>query len=209
MLIFADPSLVFFAVPKTGTSAIEKRLKGRADVAITQPRSKHMTPRRYRATLEAAINDTFKIAPDYMAILRDPVDRLGSWYRYRMRQNLKGKKASTEGVSFADFVAAHLEEPQPRFAGKIVPQTDFVYDSDGTPILTHLFAYERPDLWTAFLSARFGRELTFERVNVSQPLPLDLPGDLRRRLEEHMAPEVELHRRLAQAGFLGTGGTPI
>jgi aldehyde:ferredoxin oxidoreductase len=46
----------------------------------------------------AAIGETF-------AVMREPVDRLVSWYRYQQREPVPGAPESTTDLDFADFVA--------------------------------------------------------------------------------------------------------
>ena len=41
---------------------------------------------------------------------------MGSWYRYRQRDQLKGHQNSTHGISFDAFLTAYMSEDRPHFA---------------------------------------------------------------------------------------------
>ena len=111
MLVFWDQRLAFLATPKTGSTAIAAALESLAAVSIQRPPLlKHTTVHRYRRFvgpyLEAASKDRFTV----VAMMREPRDWLGSWYRYRQREETDPVR-STSGVSFAEFVQSWCPDP--------------------------------------------------------------------------------------------------
>lgn len=99
MLVFWSEKLVFLSVPKTGTTAIEKALAPKAAMVISNPPElKHAPVYRYnrffRPMFEKACGEENM---ETMAVMREPISWLGSWYRYRQRDFLKGKANSTSG----------------------------------------------------------------------------------------------------------------
>jgi hypothetical protein len=68
---------------------------------------------------------------ELMAIMREPVDWLSSWYRYRSRPALAGQQQSTSDMDFDTFVEAWLSEAPPVFA-QIGRQSRFLSEEDGT-----------------------------------------------------------------------------
>ena len=110
MLVFFEQRLAFLATPKTGSTAIAAALESLAAVSIQRPPLlKHTTVHRYRRFigpfLEAASKDSFTV----VALMREPRDWLGSWYRFRQREETEAGK-STRGMSFDDFVRAWCHE---------------------------------------------------------------------------------------------------
>jgi hypothetical protein len=56
MLVFSKAKLVFLAVPKTGSTALEAAFLPWADASfLNPPRLKHMTVRRYRRQMARVI----------------------------------------------------------------------------------------------------------------------------------------------------------
>jgi hypothetical protein len=127
-----------------------------------------------------------------LCVIREPVDWLGSWYRYRGRAALDGHPNSTKDLSFAEFVEAYLNKPTPPFArvGRI---SRFVAGASGGPGVTHMFRYENLAGVTRFLSDRFETAIVLPRVNVSSRARLDLPAALRARLETELSEDFALY----------------
>ncbi|MBF9042292.1 gamma-glutamyl kinase [Rhodobacterales bacterium HKCCE4037] len=174
MLVFWKARLVLLAVPKTGTTALEEALLPHADSAILNPpQQKHCTVKRYRAQLQKFFEQRGQRRLELMAVVREPVGWLSSWYRYRARDAISGTENSTQGLGFDAFVEAWLEDDPPPFA-KVGRQSRFVADEDGSLGIDHLFSHAKLDLAVAFLEDRVGAQLDLGRTNVSpaQDTPL-------------------------------------
>jgi hypothetical protein len=165
MLVFWEQRLAFLATPKTGSTAIAAALESLAAVSIQRPPLlKHTTVHRYRRFigpfLEAASKDTFTV----VALMREPTDWLGSWYRFRQRDETDAGK-STKGISFDDFVRAWCQDPRPDFAD-VGSQGKFLRPRQGVGV-DRLFRYEEIDTFVHFLEERLGCEIILPRLNVS------------------------------------------
>ncbi|NNK78987.1 MAG: sulfotransferase family 2 domain-containing protein, partial [Litoreibacter sp.] len=174
MLVFHSQKLVYLAVPKTGTTAVENALGASASSVFRDPPGlKHANARRFerefRPILEKSGQRTFKT----VAAIREPLDWLASWYRYRTRPAIAGHPNSTRDISFDAFIEAYLSEDQPPFA-KVGSQARFLTDTDGKVLVDHVFPYERLKEMIAFLEARLRIETTIETVNASPSLEIAL-----------------------------------
>lgn len=183
MLVFWAEKLVFLAVPKTGTTAIEGALAPRASLVLRDPpQLKHSPVYRYRRFL-APFFEKAGGAPDLetMAVVRHPIDWLGSWWRYRARPDLTGHPNSTAEVSFDDFVEEYCRGKPAPFA-RVGSQAKFLLDPDGAIGVDRLFRYEDQPRMIAFLEDRLGGQITLPRLNVSP----DRTAVLRPRVEEKL-----------------------
>lgn len=165
MLVFWEQRLAFLATPKTGSTAIAAALESLAAVSIQRPPLlKHTTVHRYRRFigpyLEAASKDNFTL----VALMREPKDWLGSWYRFRQREEIEPAK-STRDMSFDDFVRAWCRDPRPDFAD-VGSQGKFLRPRQGAGA-DRLFRYEAIGTFVQFLEDRLGCEITLPRLNVS------------------------------------------
>jgi hypothetical protein len=172
MLVFWDERLAFLATPKTGSTAIAAALESLAAVSIQRPPLlKHTTVHRYRRFvgpyLEAASKDSFTL----VALMREPRDWLGSWYRFRQREGTEPAK-STAGISFDDFVRAWCADPCPEFAD-VGSQGRFLRPRQGVGV-DRLFRYDEIDQFVDFLEDRLGCEIILPRLNVSPTGATDL-----------------------------------
>ena len=198
MLLFWKAKLVLLAVPKTGTTALEAALLAHADTAILNPpEKKHLTARRWRNQLAPFFEKRGTRQIETMAIIREPRDWLGSWYRYRARPEISGSASSTAGMDFAQFVTGWLSDPEPEYA-RVGRQSRFVANAEGKIIVDHLFRYEDLDQAVDFLQQRLGVTLDLGRRNISPQADLSLPPALEARLQREAAADFDLWARLGR-----------
>ena len=198
MLLFWKAKLVLLAVPKTGTTALEAALLAHADTAILNPpEKKHLTARRWRNQLAPFFENRGARQIETMAIIREPRDWLGSWYRYRARPEISGSASSTAGMDFAQFVTGWLSDPEPEYA-RVGRQSRFVANAEGKIIVDHLFRYEDLDQAVDFLQQRLGVTLDLGRRNISPQADLSLPPALEARLQREAAADFDLWARLGR-----------
>jgi len=198
VLVFGKENLVFLAVPKTGTTAIEGALAPRATMVIRDPPIlKHCPHYRYRRFIEPFLM-TAGTAPQTMAVVRNPIDWLSSWYRYRSRDDLAGHANSTRDVSFDDFVSEYAKGKPAGFAA-VGSQAKFLADAEGRIGVTHLFQYEDQPRLIGFLETRLRVTLTLPRLNVSPLREVRLSAEVEQRLRRKCAPEFAAWEAAGQA----------
>lgn len=194
MLVFWKQRLAILATPKTGSTAIETALEPLSVLTITRPpEMKHTPAYRYqrfiRPYLRASAGEEFTV----VALMREPVDWLGSWYRFRQRDEVMSPEKSTRELSFAQFVEGYMQAPRPVFAD-VGAQAKFLSGMNGAPLgVDRLFRYEAIGDFVAFLEDRLDCVIELPRLNVSPEGTTDLPGELAGRLRAYLAPEYALY----------------
>lgn len=200
MLVFANANLVLFAVPKTGSTAYHLALRGKADIVLAgRAAIKHMTARKYDRHFAPYLAQAHGLTPERVAVIRDPLEQVRSWYRYRQRPDTAGRPNSAAGLSFDEFVLASLQDDPPPYA-RLGNQLAFVSDRQGTIRIDHLFAYERPVVFRQFLSDRLGFEVKTDQKNVSLPAPTPISPQVEARLRAARTDEFALHDSILAAG---------
>lgn len=197
MLVFSEQNLVFLAVPKTGTTAVEWALRPKADIIFGKNR-KHTTGMRYRMKIAPFLKEAYGIKPKPIAVMRNPVEQIRSWFRYRQGVSETNSDRSTEGRSFDDFVLAVIEDEPPIYAA-IGSQYNFLTSSRGKLLVAHLFAYEAQPLFRNFLIERFGDDLKFKQKNVSPNADTSLSPEVEAKLRAARSKEFDLYDRLMSA----------
>ncbi|WP_347309745.1 hypothetical protein [Defluviimonas sp. SAOS-178_SWC] len=195
MLVFWKQRLVYLATPKTGTTAIEAALEPLASVVIQRPPElKHTSVHRYwrflAPYLELAADEDFMV----VAVMREPIDWLGSWYRYRQRISGVHPDRSTSGMSFNNFIEGYLSDPQPEYAN-VGWQSRFLVPEKG-PGVDRLFRYDDMGSLVGFLEDRLDCEITLPRLNVSPEGSTDLDPALEARLREACVKDFALYDSL-------------
>lgn len=181
MMVFWEQRLVVLATPKTGSTALETALEQRAAlVSRRPPELKHTPAYRYRRFLGPYLEKTANARFEVVAMMREPVDWLGSWYRFRQRQTRLRSKFDTSGMTFDAFVEGYIAKPRPGFAD-VGSQSRFL--SDGKAVgVDRIFAYERMPEFIAYLSEKLDQSIELQQENVSPVLPLALSPDVVARL---------------------------
>jgi len=193
MLVFFKERLAFLSVPKTGTTAYQTALADRADMVISDPPLlKHAPVYRYNRFIRPMFLNVCDAELELMAVMRDPVSWLSSWYRYRQRPFMKDKPNNTHGISFDDFVLAYMKGQRPGFA-EVGSQLKFLERQKNGTGITHLFAYEDQSRLQNFLEERLDVTLDLKRENVSPAIEVNLSADVEKRFRRKFADEFALY----------------
>lgn len=193
MLVFVKHRLVILAVPKTGTTALETALGPHADLVVRDPPDlKHAPLYRYDRFFRPIFEKVCNAELETLAVMREPIDWLGSWYRYRRRPFMAGRPNATHGMDFDTFVDAYCRDDRPGFAD-VGSQAKFLQTRPKGLPLTHLFRYEDQPRLVAFLQDRLGLSIETARENVSPAAPLDLSAATRARLHAVAAADFALY----------------
>ena len=192
MLVFWKEKLVFLAVPKTGTTAIEGALAPRADAVFRDPPILKHTPfYRYKRwvlpMLEKAGAEDFET----VAVVRHPIDWLSSWYRYRLRNELIGHKNSTRGISFDEFIVEYCNESPAPFAN-VGSQAKFLAAQNKPTPCTHVFRYEAQPKLISFLEDRLSTQITLKQLNVSPTADISVDAEVMALLKREKAADFAL-----------------
>ena len=191
MMVFYKKALVMLAVPKTGTTAYEEALGPHADIVIRDPPIlKHSPWYRYNRFVRPMLEDVAGRPMTTLAVVREPISWLGSWWRYRQRADLRGAPQSTYGIEFDAFVDDYARGTKPPHA-QVGSQARFLQGKDGTRIVDHVFRYEEKDRLDAFLEARLGVAPRTHARNVSSGAVPALSERVQAKLRRKCAAEFE------------------
>lgn len=205
VLVLEASRLVFLANPKTATQSVRAMLRKRAMPGewLNDPGARHggIAPfnRKWRGMIEERLGGPVEV----FAVVRDPLERLDSWFRYR-RKNPAGEPTSTQGLEFADFLRAVVADEPPPFA-RVGAQDRFAGWDGKRAAIDVLFDYRRLDLMMDFLADRIGTRLYLPVKNVSTvaaaPLP-DLPEALMAALRRKLAGDFAVYEAVSATGVL-------
>ncbi|MDA7424228.1 gamma-glutamyl kinase [Thalassococcus lentus] len=195
MLVFWKQRLVFLAVPKTGTSAYEATLGPHAAMTIYDPPElKHAPVYRYNRFFRPMMEKMGAEDMELLAVIREPISWLGSWYRYRQRGFLEGKPTSTRGISFDAFCDAYATGDRPPYAN-VGSQAKFIEPRPNGVSVSHLYKYENQIGLLGFLEDRLQMKIDLPRENVSPRRDLELSAQTEAKLRRKCAEDFEVWER--------------
>ncbi len=200
MLVFSSAKLVFLSVPKTGSTAYEHALAPHASMVVSAPPElKHAPVFRYNRFFRPMLEKF--VGPDLtvLAVMREPLDWLGSWYRFRRRAALTGHPNGTHDIDFDGFVQAYMQGRKPAFA-EVGAQAKFLEPAGNGTAVTHLFRYDDPQGLCDFLAHRLGVEVSTEQMNRSPAQPLEISEQTRRKFVRKCAVDHQLWASIGPGG---------
>lgn len=215
MLIGSRHRFIFVANTKSASTAIERALKPHAEIHHGG------TPARKHIALAAALEEYADLfarpgmgaeAFFKFGVMRDPVDWIGSWFRYRKRKG--ARNPLPPAMSFAEFWARG-DWNIIRRDGRRNLQHRLFTAADGTVLADVIIPYHRLAELFPTICAHLGVRAAPERRNVSrEPAEtVEIPPRLREELRDFYAEDYALFERLdainaaGMARLTGRGGT--
>lgn len=194
MLIFWDQRLVFLATPKAGSTAVETALEPLACAAIQRPAAlKHTNLEAYRSFvgpwLAAQTGEDFTT----VALMREPVDWLRSWFRFRQRDDTDDPEHPMEGMSFANFTQHYAADGGPERLA-IGSQAAFLCDRHGH--VDRIFRYEDMASFVEFLEDRLNCAIELPRANVPPAADVNLRAAEETALRQAIEVDLALYATL-------------
>jgi hypothetical protein len=205
MLISVRHKFLFVANTKAASTSIEAILGPYAEIAHPGgPHGKHLPLSRIRAdywflfkTPVLPFSGFFRFG-----VMRDPVDWILSWYRYR-----KGNKVESplpDSMTFEQFWRAgdwniHMASGAPYGQSRI-----FV-DADGAPMADMILPYPQLEAQLPPVLALLGVNARMPKLNVSTIPPdhASVPADLAEEVRTHYATDYALWNRLTDINAAG------
>jgi hypothetical protein len=184
----------FLATTKTGSTAVERAFQRHAQlVARRPPRMKHATARTFDQVFVPVLEHYGHPRESYelVCIVREPVDWVHSWWRYRARPGTEGRPGHTGGLSFEAF-AEQVVGGEVRLGS----WADFVRVRPGRPPVERVYRYEHLSAAVAWMAGQLDVPVPdLARVNTSPRAVEPVAPATRRLLEQHLAADVEVHAR--------------
>jgi hypothetical protein len=196
MLIFWKQKLVFLATPKAGSSAIEAALEPLADVAFQRPAElKHTSAQDFQDHLAPYLYQQSGEAFTTVALMRQPIDWLRSWYRFRLRDDDEDPEHPMIGRTFEQFSQDYMATCRPAHA-KFPSQSEFLCDMAGTCAVDTVFRYDQIDRFVHFLEDQLDFAITLPRVNVPPAVDVALSEQTQVALTHAMTRDFALYDSL-------------
>ncbi len=205
MIIAPSHGFVLLSVPKVASTSLDEALAGYHEVVPGKPPAKHQNLLNFhRHTVPKIRRLGFeREAYEVVALFRDPVSWLESWWRYRQRPDVREHKAErfTGDLTFAEFARLFLTDKDATgIKGR--PAKFVAGDVDRGARIDRIFAVDRPEVWTAWFSERVGSPVEVPRRNrAGARQPADLPEALEAELRAWFAPEYDVLDRLRDDGW--------
>jgi chondroitin 4-sulfotransferase 11 len=137
LLISDTPPFIFIAVPKTGSSSVERILQPLADKAGSNRFNKHVLAMKLQDEL---VTEQWRAAYKF-AFVRNPYTWMYSWYRFRQRDSLNQPDSPyrdryTGDISFDEFIHSFYKNEM------MLKQSDFIATHRGELLVDFVGRFE-------------------------------------------------------------------
>lgn len=204
MIILGRQRLVFLEMPKAASTSIARMMKRGFpdDVIVRDKADRHIGIVGFRRKIEEPLSLALGGPVETFAVVRDPLDRAWSWFRYRQREKVRGLSVDTSGMGFERFLEDCLLRPVPAHA-RTGSQAKFVGFAVGRAEVDHLFDFADLGRLKTFLARRSAGGLHLPRRNASphDAMPT-IPADLSEALHKAWADDFALYDAVRTAGCL-------
>ncbi|MEM9567308.1 MAG: hypothetical protein AAF974_03290 [Cyanobacteria bacterium P01_E01_bin.34] len=169
MIVSLKHGFVFLCTPKCASSSVHAALASFGEITIKAPPPlKHTKYRDYVRFIQPYLEDRVNAEPlETTCIVREPVDWLYSWYRFRARYKALGEQQSTAEIVFPQFVEGYMSPHPPKYASGIVGQFNFVRNEAGDIGVDTIFAFDKIDDYVAYMSSKIGAAIELKTLNTS------------------------------------------
>ena len=162
MLVSTTHDFAYLANPKTGTTSFETAFRKYASFgSIAGSDSKHISYKKFRRQFRFFANKL-----EIVTCVRDPLETLYSWFRYRQRPQIASEENSTQNVSFEEFVDEWAKET-PRPFANVSSSVEFVLNSKGKIGDLTIFAHHISPGIHDYVAQKIGVEIPELEMNVS------------------------------------------
>lgn len=191
MMAMAHAGFVFLSMPKAGSTALQRHFGKHAQILFRQPPGmKHMSAATFENVMAPWLaryghpRETYET----LCLVRHPVDRALSWWKYRSRPEVAAAKSTGE-VTFAQFAEQLVSGEVP-----LGTAWNFVTTMDGQRLVDRVYRYEHladAAQWMAQCLSIDPPDL--QRTNASPARETEVDPGVRALLEAHYEADVRLY----------------
>lgn len=200
MIFDTRRKLCFLANTKTGSTTIERW----ASPTFQQVRFNNVPYKHadYRAFAKfCAIFDVDPDTIETICVVRHPLDKAQSWYKYRTRPEIQDPKHpkhanSLAGTTFEEFLLKQIERAREGKEVGLFCDRYFVQDEAGAVAVKRIYRYEDIDACIAYLQERFEIAKRPKKRNVSPPADLSVSAETRALFDEVFAEHISWYESL-------------
>ena len=194
-------------MPKTGTTSIQKALEKSATIRFARTGKfglKHIDAENFQKW-EKTLKDQFP-GDKFVSccVMREPIDLLRSWYKYRSRKKLKSDEKFTGNITFDKYINNLYEKKNQDKSGRSMfdGQSRFLFPKNKM-LIDRIFPYENFDSFIEFITRKIGKDLEIPRINISPKIAekeLVIKEDTLKKIEKFTSFDKEIYDQILKLG---------
>ena len=207
MLIFANQGLIVFALPKTGTTSIDTAIGNKATIRLKGTKGmglKHINAKRFNKWNKALKQEFPNQKFVSCCVMREPIDWISSWFRYRSRESLKNSSRYTGNLTFEEYLCNLCDRYEKKSSKslKLMGQSKFIIRKN-TIGIDRIFPYEKIDNFTQFISKKLDIKIELPKRNISPELSkskMEISKETLEKLKPFISLDVNIYNEIVKMG---------
>lgn len=202
MLIVPGKGFVFLAMTKAASTSIERAFIPYSNITLQRNPFKHTKYAGFQRYLQPYLTAQGYPRESYevVCVIREPIDWLSSWWRYRSREEIADPSNSAHRnyaghTSFEEFAYAFMKGKE-KFA-RVGRPSRFIQPQPkkADQPVDRIFRYDRLDLLVDYLCDKVGKQVKVGVKNVSPKMTYSLSEECERELKTFLEPEYQIYEQ--------------
>lgn len=193
MQISTEHGFAFLCTPKCASTSIEETINEFCNINFSgHPKIKHINSKVF---IESILLTHSKLVPsvkiESFCLIREPLEWIQSWYRYRARDELKNKthpnhQNYTGSISYNEFILEFIYEGTRKPFANLDTQYDFMKTHKNHIGVDYIFPMNNIETVATFLSEKVGEQIYIPLKNISPKKLVTLDEGLEIRLRKYL-----------------------
>ena len=205
MLIFANHGLIIYSVPKTGTTSIDKAIGMAATIRLSGTKNnglKHINTKKFNKwakTLKKEFPDQKFVS---CCVMREPIDWISSWFRYRSREGIKDRPNYTGNFTFEEYLSNLCDRSEHKKFPVFRGQSKFIIRKNKIAV-DRIFPYAKMNNFIEYISEKLDKKIELPMKNISPELSeskMNLSNETLDRLKPLIALDVNIYNQILKMG---------
>tara|TARA_B110000285_G_scaffold231454_1_gene300213 strand:+ start:60 stop:695 length:636 start_codon:yes stop_codon:yes gene_type:complete len=185
-------------MPKCASTSIERAISTLCNINFSgRARIKHINAQIFTEKILSAHQALLpSIQIESFCVMREPLQWIESWYKYRSREKFKKEhnRNYTGHISYNDFITEYISKGTRKPFAKIRTQYDFLKLRNGEIGIDLIFPLENMGLVEQFLFEKTNSKIIIPRINQSPTKDMtQLPPELEDALRQHLAKDIVVY----------------
>ncbi len=188
-------------MPKCASTSIEMVITPYCNQLFSSPNicEKHITANTFNEKILTLHKKQYpRKTIESICLIREPIDWLFSWYRYRQRKELadpshKSHIRYTGNITFDEFANEFTKKEQRKPFANIETQFDFVKTNNNKIGVNTIFSTTEFNQAINYISEKIGRKILIPEENVSPKAKYSLNRKTEEKLRDYMSVDFALY----------------
>ena len=197
MLISTRKKFVFLSNYKCASTSIEGVLKKHCELILRGPKFKHLPIDEFNKYIKPLLETRGFYNFETYCIVRDPIDYVFSWYRYRQRDDLKKSESIkyTGDVTFDQFIKEACSEDPPPMCPR-ENQHLFVGFKNGKFKVDNVYTLDDIRSFSKTMNDKFNIDINIPKKNMSPKKDFHLSDESWALFEEYFKNDIQMYKFL-------------